>query len=96
MIHKSEWCWDTAEEGQSLRGEAWSGRVCALKKRTPYASYGFKISLNKDRRKEYLSVACILNKDVYDPRDYRESAVTFGALCASGRGWSGVDRFGVS
>jgi hypothetical protein len=35
MIHKSEWCWDTAEEGQSLRGEAWSGRVWALKGRTP-------------------------------------------------------------
>ena len=36
MIHKSEWCWDTAEEGQSLRGEAWSGRVWALKGRTLY------------------------------------------------------------
>ena len=34
MINQSEWCWDTAEEGQSVRGEAWSGRVCALKKRT--------------------------------------------------------------
>ena len=30
MINKYEWCWDTAEEGQSVRGEAWSGRVCAL------------------------------------------------------------------
>ena len=38
MINKSEWCWDTAEEGQSLRGEAWSGRVCALKK-GPFSTY---------------------------------------------------------
>ena len=42
MIHKSEWCWDTAEEGQSLRGEAWSGSgsgLCAKKITDPYLFY---------------------------------------------------------
>ena len=31
-----DWCWRTAEVGWGIRREAWSSRVCVLKKRTPY------------------------------------------------------------
>ena len=58
MIYKSEWCWDTAEEGQSLRGEAWSGRVCALKKRTLYYVYKYTNSLTQSS-KDKKGTGCI-------------------------------------